>query len=1005
MLTWSNGTLGLMVDTAQDATAYQNSQSRLTNTSGSKQDLVNLQAGMAGEWFARTYEQPPMQLDDDTSTFRSGIGGWTALGTSAEIGIPTWATDPAATQKGRILTITMGQALPLRSGSGIVINGLEIGNTYTVVADVSCAATSTAPAWNVNGTAGTGTNSCTPTYPTLATGDLLTLRVVSKYGYCDDPSGWVLLARFAGGAGASGAGSGIVYTSLYGRSAVGSETGSFTVQTQGGNSIQAGVTRITGAGIDTAYFTGADNSGTSPYTAAIPVAAGAIVSGDKILVYTGVNNGTPTVSTQSLTIPGCTVTFTAQRAGSGQFNGDGTASYIHEFAVTAGSSTGADASFSITFSSGTPAGASIMQRYRANPQALLYADSAYVVAQGQTTALNTYQTLTTTFVATKTSHIVGVVNTATSNGDLNYCDSIQVYDGPSSASPILLMAASDPVQRGYAALVAPQKFWQRGSSPTHVYSSGGMTSGFGYTPNRSNPRRIDDTFAGLYAIDNSGLPYSAVDLISPRAARQVVSSPALPYKQGGSAFHSINYVLPQGLGNVYRISRMSSPVISRPFYQSGFFKTTHSSFNLLGSYTDYVLGIVQYGAIDAVNVILANDTDTTGGTIGYLGIQYNHFGTIAGRVKCTDVQVNDGQWHHWFLWVDANGRASLYIDGVYAITNSNSDVVSGSTTANGTYVGQNAYNGFDGEVGFCAVGDATNVTFERIKYLASMRTLPDHVLAQNTATLFATVDQSTFTYINDGVQFVNSVISTNANNNTNTFLDVSLASTTPGHVNYIHFNLTGATASTDPAPNTPTGWTLLGYSWNGSTPPCGTAIYAKVYRLGDPATVRISWANTPSQGHAIVNAYAGVDPVLLAVGVTIQNQSASSASKQTANIAYSRGMWLAHGFSDRTGTSDYVLGETDTAVRNFHRNSSSINMICVDTNKIIPPNPNFTTAYTATGPNTSVGQNWFYWIPAANDAKWIRTANKMAAYDGTSALWSPDPKVYDAVTGTWKRAD
>lgn len=1004
-LTWSNGSLGKLVDVANDATAYSNQTSlgRATNTGGSWQDRIVLSAGMTGEWFKQPYEQPPTMLDDDTSSFRNGIGGWTALGTSAETGIPTWDVDPAATQKGRILTITMGQALPFRSGSGIVINGLDVGSTYTVVADVSCAAASTAPAWNVNGTSGSGTSSCTPTYPTLATGDLLTLRVVSKYAYCDDPAGWVLLARISGGAGASGAASGVVYTSLYGRSAIGSESGTFTVQTQNGNSIQAGVTKITGAGIDTAYYVGADNSGTSPYTASIPVPAGSIVSGDKILVYTGVNDAAPTVTTRSLTIPGCTVTFTAQRAGTGQFNGDDTASYIHEFAVTAGSSTGADATFSITFSSGAPAGASIMQRYRTDPQAVLSVDSSLITSQGQTTALNTYQTLTTTFVATKPQHVIGVVNTATTNGDLNYCDSIHIYDGPDSSSPPLLAFAGDPIQRGYSALVAPQKFWQRGDNPTHVYSSSGMTSGFTFTPTRNTHRRLDDAYAGLYYLDDSGLHHTNTDAISPRAQRQAIASPALPYKQGGSAFHGTTYNLPWNQGSVFRQSRMSNPTASLPVYFSGYFKTTRNVWNFLGGYIDYVVAYIQYGAVDTVDVRFVNDTDTIGGTVGYLAIAYNHSGSTVGRVKCTDVVVNDGQWHHWFLLIDANGRASLYIDGVFAVTNNNGDLVNANISANQVTGGTNALSGFEGDQGFYGFGDATNVTFDRIKYLASMRTLPDHALAQVNANTFVDVGQNTFTYINEGVRFVNSVVSTNPNNNTNTSLAVSLASTAPGIVNYIHFNLTGSTSSVDPAPITPAGWTLIAYNWNGSTPPCGTAIYAKAYALGDPAAVTIRWTNNPSQAHAITNAYFGVDTAVLARGGNVANQSVSSSSKQTASIPLNEGAWLAYGFSDRTGTSDYVLGQTDTSVRNLHRNSSSINMISADTNHIIVPQPQTTIAYTATGPVTSVGQNWWYWIPAANDAKWIRTANKAFGYDGS--LWSPDPKVYDATTSQWKRAD
>jgi hypothetical protein len=231
---------------------------------------------------------------------------------------------------------------------------------------------------------------------------------------------------------------------------------------------------------------------------------------------------------------------------------------------------------------------------------------------------------------------------------------------------------------------------------------------------------------------------------------------------------------------------------------------------------------------------------------------------------------------------------------------------------------------------------------------------------------------------------------------TNSSLVVTLGSTQPDSVNIISACFEGNTASTDPAPATPAGWTLLGYAWNGTTAPIGSAIYWRKYVQGDPATVTLTWANT-GQAEAVCTGYAGVDTVNPVSYFTLQNQSVSSATKTTAALAMLGSGWICHGFADRTGTSDYT--NTQEYVRGQRRNSSSSSIICLDTNRLIEPS-NTVVFYTATGPNTSVGQNWIYRLQPADDGTWKSMSGRVKVYDGTR--WSPSPKLYSPQG--WRRA-
>jgi hypothetical protein len=371
----------------------------------------------------------------------------------------------------------------------------------------------------------------------------------------------------------------------------------------------------------------------------------------------------------------------------------------------------------------------------------------------------TYTTIARSFIADRDTHTVSVRNLiATPVGAMNAAlDNVRFYNGVGNTGTRVYQAIKDPVMRAWAGLVKPQDFWAPADTPTHVYFSGGMAPGFGMGQNavsptgtkaaRVSPRRLDDAYRGVSYVDDSALPMTTSDLLSPRAERKA-GLQNIPYRQPGSAFHSTLYTLPPAAGGVvYRGNYPRNPIMALPWYIGGFFKTTHSVWDFFGSYINYLVAAVAFApGVTDLRVLYSNDTLTTAGTIGYLAITYNTFGSDVGFTQCLTVPVNDGKWHHWFIWVNASGIPTLYVDGIGTATPSSGGPATAVNTTGAVAIGQNFFSGFDGDQGFNAMGDATNVTVERIKYLASMRTLPDYTMSINGSNSLATADNGTFHY-------------------------------------------------------------------------------------------------------------------------------------------------------------------------------------------------------------------------------------------------------------------
>lgn len=294
-------------------------------------------------------------------------------------------------------------------------------------------------------------------------------------------------------------------------------------------------------------------------------------------------------------------------------------------------------------------------------------------------------------------------------------------------APPTAIIAVDPVRSAYSTLVSPAVF----APPNHFYRSGGMAAAQNFkTSTDHSPVRYDDAYRGLYAVDDSDKPWSSSDVLGLREGRPQIYDPRLPAKQNGSAFHSVQYTtgVANGGGVVFRSKTLRHGNLTGPYYVSFFFKTTWNSFNFFGGYQEYQMATAYFNPLDRWVISLVNDTQTISGVKGYLSISYNAFGVVAGQRRDTTVLVNDGNWHHCYLWVDNTGSPTLWIDGKTQITPSAGGPAL-VTLANTLQISSNFIDGFSGDVYGLACGDANGQTLEDLYFLAAGRTLPDRTVA------------------------------------------------------------------------------------------------------------------------------------------------------------------------------------------------------------------------------------------------------------------------------------
>lgn len=229
-----------------------------------------------------------------------------------------------------------------------------------------------------SGAAATGTTSASVAYPSgIVAGDMLVLAVTNKYpsNGPSTPSGWTLPTngQGSGGAGAAGADSGSVYTTVFYKIATGLESGNLSVSAPSGNSTIARMFRYTapsGYAWDTPVAAhGADNTAGTAFSVTAGTAPG-FRPGDVVVVAAGTNTDARTHSGEAISATGVTAWGTAiERQDSAAADGDDCSLAISEHYVHAGTSNSAPV-FSMTASGTTAnqnAGAAVILRLRALP--------------------------------------------------------------------------------------------------------------------------------------------------------------------------------------------------------------------------------------------------------------------------------------------------------------------------------------------------------------------------------------------------------------------------------------------------------------------------------------------------------------------------------------------------------------------------------------------------------------------------------------------------------------
>lgn len=254
------------------------------------------------------------------------------------------------------------------------------------------------PTWGAAGTAGSGTTSCTPAYPTgisSATSKLFCM-VTGRSNTADTvptmPAGWTRIGGLEGGTGTWGVDLGTRRVDFFQKDTVtGSESGTVTVSLAGttANTLRATIFRVgvaSGYGIDVEFVSGADASNDTSYSAAATTNA-TFDSNRLVLIGTAQNVDTGTASSRAISATGVTFGTLTNRADTAVTNGNDHRHILNSVPVSSGSGTVAP-TFSYTISasgSGPTAFLVLRGRLPAVTNEIYIAPSANIAAGGEAT--------------------------------------------------------------------------------------------------------------------------------------------------------------------------------------------------------------------------------------------------------------------------------------------------------------------------------------------------------------------------------------------------------------------------------------------------------------------------------------------------------------------------------------------------------------------------------------------------------------------------------------------
>ena len=244
------------------------------------------------------------------------------------------------------------------------------------------------------GTGANGTTTVAPSYPTGITAGQYLVCVVTSGGTGSPtpstPSGWTLLATGASTDGTFGIDTGPRRVTVFGKEAVGTESGTLTVSITSGDTCRGTISRFTksGSGTWTIQAQGGDDS-TSGTGFSATLASMNWNTGDAVLVAVGQRVDTVTQSAQSLTASGVTFGTRTNRASTAVTTGNDHRHVVDTFAAISGTSNvNAAPTWAYTGSAATSGGVVIvrLREYTAAVTNEVYvATSANITAGGEAT--------------------------------------------------------------------------------------------------------------------------------------------------------------------------------------------------------------------------------------------------------------------------------------------------------------------------------------------------------------------------------------------------------------------------------------------------------------------------------------------------------------------------------------------------------------------------------------------------------------------------------------------
>ena len=241
-----------------------------------------------------------------------------------------------------------------------------------------------------------GTTAPTVAYPAgIASGDLLVLAVANRPNSStpSTPSGWTAPSNYTvtGGAGAEGAGTGVVRATVFVKEATGTESGSLALAIASGTSCGAAIWRVSrGSGKRwlVALASGSDNSAGTGWSTTFGSDPG-VASGDLVFVASAASEDTASFASQALAQTGVTYGAMTERADTAISTGNDLRLVVTEHPISSGTSSAA-ATYSMTASgtgSTNTAGASVMIRLRQADAPIQLAGSSNITASGENTTV------------------------------------------------------------------------------------------------------------------------------------------------------------------------------------------------------------------------------------------------------------------------------------------------------------------------------------------------------------------------------------------------------------------------------------------------------------------------------------------------------------------------------------------------------------------------------------------------------------------------------------------